>query len=87
MSQPSNREKCRQAQWKKAIPPSSFNEKMGYGDRSKVFHTKLANLIDFVDNHPYGADIKEHKRMIYDIKEAYRTYFGHSLSDMVIEEE
>lgn len=79
MSKISNRQICRQQQWKKGIPASSFNEKMGYGDRSKIFHTELANMIDFVMDSPFESDIKDYKNLVYNILEAYDKYFDQSL--------
>ncbi|CAH6419074.1 Hypothetical protein HVR_LOCUS267 [uncultured virus] len=66
----------------KGLPFSSFNEKIGYGDRSKIFYTELANIINDLENSPFGADIKDYVSLVHNIKEKYQQYFGQHLSDL-----
>ena len=80
----SNRDRCRKEQWKKGIPSELFNKNMHYGDKSKIFHTKLSHLIDYIKNDypPEWLDIKDYYRLVSDIKNFYYEYFNQHLSDL-----
>jgi len=59
-------------------------KKMGYGDRSKIFHAELADMIDFIMNESIEPDVKDYRSLIYNIREAYYKYLNQSLLDLRI---
>jgi hypothetical protein len=80
----SNGDLCRKDQLEQGIPDSSFNNAMHYGDRAKIFHRHLSQLLNDMREYPRGnPNIKDYIRLVDDIEDSYYRYFNYQLVDLL----